>query len=93
MDDPDLDSGRLNVRNRAEKRAQFVVEPLADDERFTEFQTPCMIKPSGVRFNNQGDLEMLIVIPAKWANVLPVMKVAMRTPLLATFEPYRNPEL
>lgn len=80
--DPDLRSERATVRRPAERRAQHDLTPLPENIHFTEARFPAVIKPAGVKFNNNGDLEVVLVIPVRYADRLDTMRLAMRTPLL-----------
>lgn len=91
--DPDLASTRRNVRNPAEKRNKFDFPALAEDVHFTETTFPAMLKASGVRFNNHGDVEVVLVIPAKYREQIVPLGYAMRSPLLVHIERWRNLDL
>jgi hypothetical protein len=98
----DADAGRVDTNAGTEvkerlvakqRREAFVFPPLPDDVHFTETTFPAMLKPSGVRFNNHGDVEVVLVIPARYREQIVPLGYAMRTPLLVNIERWRNLDL
>lgn len=73
-----------------EQRTRLQLKTRENDEKFEGTEFIAMLKPSSVKFNNSGDIEVGFVIPSRYREMIVPLGLAMRYPLTVTIMPWKN---